>query len=478
MKKTININLAGMAFTIEENAYIKLKNYLDAIEEELKKEQESDETFSDIEARIAELLIPVTKENEKVINVKFVDDIIKVMGSPEAFSLSDTMPDESHQTEETKPEVEHLFKQKRLYRDPYFKVIGGVCSGLGAYLGISPMLFRILFIVGVFSGLYFWISPFLYLVLWIAMPKAITIEQRVQMYGGDPALHKFKSSSSTKSFFKILLRVLAIIIGCILIVLVFALLNIFVFGLYYPIEWLRLLPGGMEIANTFKFLISDIPSLLTIGLGFFLGIPLILLFYLGLHLIFRFSKGGKFVGATSLVLWLASIVMILVGGLKMANTFKVRETIEKTYDLHAFSGNTLYLKQIDIPLSFKNEKHLSIGSRKFSIKNGMLEVSDHPFVFINRDSPELNLKITKDVSGRTSEEAHENALLIDYFWIQKDSILELDQIFTLAPKTWLSKQDVLIEIGLPADYEIVVDDKIYITDIKYKHIIEYQYIEK
>ncbi len=49
-------------------------------------------------------------------------------------------------------------------------IIGGVCGGLGAYFGVSPWLFRILFLFlhvpGIMPGL------LLYIVLWVAIPKA------------------------------------------------------------------------------------------------------------------------------------------------------------------------------------------------------------------------------------------------------------------------------------------------------------------
>ena len=41
MKKTININLAGMAFHIDEDAYSALKDFLAALERRMKKEASS-----------------------------------------------------------------------------------------------------------------------------------------------------------------------------------------------------------------------------------------------------------------------------------------------------------------------------------------------------------------------------------------------------------------------------------------------------
>ena len=57
MNKTININLGGFFFHIDEIAYQKLRRYLDAISRSLSDDpQGKNEIISDIEARISELL--------------------------------------------------------------------------------------------------------------------------------------------------------------------------------------------------------------------------------------------------------------------------------------------------------------------------------------------------------------------------------------------------------------------------------------
>ncbi len=41
---------------------------------------------------------------------------------------------------------------KRLYRSRGDRVVGGVCGGLGAYSGLDPVLFRLLWIVAAVAG--------------------------------------------------------------------------------------------------------------------------------------------------------------------------------------------------------------------------------------------------------------------------------------------------------------------------------------
>ena len=58
--------------------------------------------------------------------------------------------------------------EKKLYRDPYNKVIGGVCSGLSEYFEMDVTVIRLIFVFALFVvG-----GGFLtYIILWIVLPK-------------------------------------------------------------------------------------------------------------------------------------------------------------------------------------------------------------------------------------------------------------------------------------------------------------------
>ncbi len=58
--------------------------------------------------------------------------------------------------------------KKKLYRSSRGKIIAGVCTGLGEYFEIDPVLIRALFIIALFSG---GIGLLLYVVMWMIMPK-------------------------------------------------------------------------------------------------------------------------------------------------------------------------------------------------------------------------------------------------------------------------------------------------------------------
>ena len=91
MNKTININLGGYFFHIDETAYQKLRRYLDAISKSLSDDpQGKNEIIADIEARISELLSEKITDARQVVNEQDISNIIKIMGEPEDYEENET----------------------------------------------------------------------------------------------------------------------------------------------------------------------------------------------------------------------------------------------------------------------------------------------------------------------------------------------------------------------------------------------------
>jgi phage shock protein C len=78
----------------------------------------------------------------------------------------------------------------KLYRSLTDRMVGGVCGGLGAFLGVDPIFIRLLFILLLFGSDFGFI---LYLVLWIVIPeegkaygfKEDSLGDRVRSMGDD-----------------------------------------------------------------------------------------------------------------------------------------------------------------------------------------------------------------------------------------------------------------------------------------------------
>ncbi|HHJ10046.1 MAG TPA: PspC domain-containing protein [Bacteroidetes bacterium] len=171
MKKTITINLGGMVFHIDEDAYQMLHEYLQAVGKHYAEEGASSEILEDIEARMAELFRERITNSGQVITRALTEEIIGIMGYPEDF-MEEPSPRESHRI--------HRTRYRRIYRDPDNRILGGVCGGLGAYFNVDPLVFRILFIAITLVG---GAGVLIYLILWIVVPEARTIVQKLEMRG-------------------------------------------------------------------------------------------------------------------------------------------------------------------------------------------------------------------------------------------------------------------------------------------------------
>lgn len=180
MNKIIQINLAGQAVSIDEQAYDTLRNYLKTLEQHFKHTDSGAEILQDIEARLAELFIGKTKVNSSFISEKDVKDAITLMGTPADMGIDE----DQTKSESTNTSYEKL--GKKLFRDGEDKVLGGVCSGLAAYLNMDASVLRIITLLLVmFGGL----SIIPYLILWAVIPVAQTAQDRFRMHGETPNIN-------------------------------------------------------------------------------------------------------------------------------------------------------------------------------------------------------------------------------------------------------------------------------------------------
>ncbi|WP_442265560.1 PspC domain-containing protein [Tenacibaculum sp. ZS6-P6] len=175
MNKTININLGGFFFHIDENAYQKLKRYLDAISKSLSDDpQGKNEIIADIEARISELLSERITDARQVVNEGDIDEIIAIMGQPEDY----TEAEESYNENYTYTRKRNT--NKKLFRDGDSKFLGGVASGIAHYVNVDIIWIRLAFILAaVTTG----VGVLAYILLWVLLPEAKTTSEKLQMEG-------------------------------------------------------------------------------------------------------------------------------------------------------------------------------------------------------------------------------------------------------------------------------------------------------
>ena len=284
---------------MDEEAYNKLKTYLDTLLKRLGNNSEAKEIVQDIERRIAELFKDNYGLQNQIISLSAVNEIIETIGEP-----SEIIDEDLEEKEDEPVNSQKVYTGKRrLYRDPENRVLGGVCGGLGAYFNIDPLIFRVLAIV---ITLTVGVAPFVYIILWIAMPKAISLSQRMEMQGGytfqkfeddfkkeyEKAAGKFKnykssySSNRGSSIIGFIIGLFLIIWSSIAIISVVGMIScketIINFFNLADIGYINSIPE--RIATDYSL------TLLHIAAYTIVGIPLLVIFYYGIKLMFNLKS--------------------------------------------------------------------------------------------------------------------------------------------------------------------------------------------
>ena len=210
MKQVEYVSIGGYVFSLEDNASLAAKEYLDQLEAFYSKKESGAEVMEGIEERMAELLLEKSGKGG-VVTLAMVNEVISVLGRPETIeeettdvhsastgSATGTSSDAEYagaSSHTSKPSGGTTSRpRRRLYRDPVNGKLAGVCSGLATYLNVDPAIFRISFVVlTLLGGLNFrfwplepWIHisvPVIYIILWICMPAVKTVRQRDELRG-------------------------------------------------------------------------------------------------------------------------------------------------------------------------------------------------------------------------------------------------------------------------------------------------------
>jgi len=199
MNKTLSIGLAGFSFTIEEHAYIKLSDYLNALRSSLDA-SEADEVMHDIEIRMVEIFKDSLGKRE-VINDTDVEKVIAQIGSPEKIEEQE----EAYFSEKTSTRKNYsgnnYTDKKQLFRDPEKQKVAGVCAGLAQYVGMDITTMRAIwlgiFVLGIFTAaISSSLIGLLYVILWIVLPKAETAADFLKMQGKPMNFDNLKNESN------------------------------------------------------------------------------------------------------------------------------------------------------------------------------------------------------------------------------------------------------------------------------------------
>lgn len=184
MKKTLTVNLAGTVFHIDDDAYRLLDNYLNNLRLYFQKQEGAQEIVDDIENRVCELFLERIDKGQQVITIANVEEVIARLGKPEDFEMADdnqTEQEDKSTKRENNSYSTYAKTERRLYRDPDNKILGGVFSGMAAYLGWDVTLIRLIAIIILIFG-YGVLIP-IYIICWLVIPEARTAPEKLAMRG-------------------------------------------------------------------------------------------------------------------------------------------------------------------------------------------------------------------------------------------------------------------------------------------------------
>ncbi len=477
MNKTVNINLANTLFHIDDEAYNRLRRYLESIKRSFSGTAGSDEIIADIEARVAELFLEKMENERQVITQKEVDEVINIMGQPEDYMVDEDI----FEDEPRKSHSESTRKTKKLYRDIDQKYIGGVCAGLEHYLGFDALWIRLIFILlAVFTGF----GLVAYILLWILVPEASTTSQKLDMSGEPVNISNIerkvkegfdgvadtvknvdyekvgnKVKSGSKTFFDtigdiimFLFKIVGKFIGILLIIIgASSLIGLFIAMFTVGMSNAVNVPGidFYEIVNT-----TGAPVwLMSILIFFAIGIPFFFLLYLGLKILVNNLKSiGNIAKFSLLGLWLISIGTIFALGVRQAAEFaNVGSVNIKDQMFVENPGDTLVIKMSDSELEF-NMDEVHFGRMRFSYDdndNRILISDDVDFKIRKSKDDQVSINIRKDSHGRTTLAARERAKQISYGYEVLENEIILDDYLTTATSNKARNQEVTSTIYIP-----------------------------
>ncbi len=246
-----------MVFNIEEDAYDKLNNYLQAIKQYFSSYEGNQEIVSDIESRIAEKFwTNQNSDNQPVISIDGVNELIKSMGTVSDFEAIQEEEDLRNSSQSASPKLAiggqesatsgsqktTATEPKRLYRDVKHKALGGVLAGLAHYFNIDVVWVRIIYLflflglppisddLGPLSGFVF----LAYFVCWIVFPPNANLDE-------DKKIKKFYRDNDSKVLGGVCSGLAAYFGVDITVVRLLFVLGVFLFGtgfLAYIILWI------------------------------------------------------------------------------------------------------------------------------------------------------------------------------------------------------------------------------------------------
>lgn len=476
MKKTTQTNIGGFVFNMDDDAYLATEQYLNALKQHFKTEESADEILEDIEWRMAEIFKEAIKNKREVVTLSDVQQMIEIMGQPEMIT-----EEKKGDTQEEK--VSFSTGHKRLYRDPEHKVIGGVCGGLAAYFNIDPIIFRLVF------GIMFIVwgtGVMIYVLLWIAMPKAKTRAEKLEMRGerinvsnlekqvkeevggikdgiknmqhssffqrlGKGIQEFFQALSDLLyRFLKIsgkLIGIALIISGIVLLILLFSIVFMGTTSIIQINDNLFHLSTG-ALLNIFSQ--NPIMHILTLtAISIIIGIPMLMMIYAGIKLLFNIKSSNKWLNISSFALWALGLILGSYVVISMVKEFSESFVVTNEKTVSIQKGQTWVFQCAE-------KKEMQDGFFGMDNAGKLYPIGDVRLNIIhNQENDSITkIEIIKFSRGKTREEASMYAKKIQYDVIQTDTTLLFEPVLLMTYADMYRNQHIRITLKIPEKQKV------------------------
>lgn len=479
MNKTVSIHIQGFAFILEEQAYEVLRKYLNDLSTILQHEEGKDEILQDIELRIVELL--QAKVNaQQVVQLEQIQEIIQLLGSPDAFS-----DDEAKQTDYTKFEsAEPIAPHKRFFRDSDHPILGGVAGGVAAYFNVDVVFVRVAFVLFTMA---FGSGIPIYIILWIVTPRALSASDKLQMRGRavnveniktefkeaaervEKKTHKWSQQLKTGSnlsnglgrlanFIKKVLGLILVLKGLSILIA----LSIFIF-VDPGFPGIGLMNGeftSLGALSKLFFETNQLHRFIYVGaslIGYAISFASLLT---GIRLLFSFE--AKWLRAGYLLFGVAVIVgiaLLAFVGFSTGKSFAVEGELSK--EIGTFAGDSL---KLDILIgsgfqstSTQQENAYRLGYKPIKyqeqglllVKNGRIYSSGVSMRYITSSDSLYHISVLKKANGSSYYKANLRASHINFPCQLKGSIVSLASGISYPVKDRIRDQEVELQIAVP-----------------------------
>ncbi|MGI9532338.1 PspC domain-containing protein [Lutimonas sp.] len=507
MNKTININLGGIFFHIDEVAYQKLKGYLDSIRRSLSDDPKGrDEIITDIESRIGEILSAKVKDVRQVINEQDIDEVIEVMGKPEDYMVDDEIFNDDSYSSYSRQ------RSKKLYRDGSDRFLGGVSSGMAHYLNVDVIWIRLGWLVAAFG---FGFGFIVYPLLWILLPEANTTAEKLEMEGAevnitniekkirdeisvassrvkdgiDEVSEKVKNADYKKygsraksgsqdlidTLGKIFVTIFMIIgkfIGVLLIIVAVTTILSMLIGMF-TLGSIDFIHDDWLFRNSAFYNNSGLPIWFLSVLTFILiAIPFFFLFALGLRILSNNTKTiGKTAKLSLLGIWIVALLVAIFFGTRQFMNSAYDGTVTNTQEMYYNVTDTLEIKMVDD----KNISNNTVIRRNWNSEI-ILDDQNTERVYSNNirfnilvsDDETMYAKVRKMSQGQSRKDARENAEMIEYSYELNEDELRINGFFLAELSNRFSEQRVYVDLYLPEGQTVYLDGstKTFLYDVQ------------